>query len=73
MGQAIHEGISAQEILEQGLLRGMNIIGEKFKNNEVYVPEVLVAARAMNQGTALLKPLLVEEGVQALGNPNLMS
>jgi methanogenic corrinoid protein MtbC1 len=73
VGQAIHEGISAQEILEQGLLRGMNIIGEKFKNNEVYVPEVLVAARAMNQGTALLKPLLVEEGVQALGNPNLMS
>ena len=67
VGQAIHEGISAQEILEQGLLRGMNIIGEKFKNNEVYVPEVLVAARAMNQGTALLKPLLVEEGVQALG------
>ena len=67
VGQAIHEGISAQEILEQGLLRGMNIIGEKFKNNEVYVPEVLVAARAMNQGTALLKPLLVEEGVQTLG------
>lgn len=65
--QAIDEGIPAQEILEKGLLDGMNIIGEKFKNNEVFVPEVLVAARAMNQGTALLKPLLVAEGVATSG------
>ena len=65
--QAIDEGIPAQEILEQGLLAGMNVIGEKFKNNEVYVPEVLIAARAMNQGTALLKPLLAQDGVKAAG------
>ncbi len=65
--QAIDEGISAQTILEQGLMDGMNIIGEKFKNNEVFVPEVLVAARAMNQGAALLKPLLAAEGVKATG------
>ena len=65
--QAIDEGIPAQEILEKGLLDGMNIIGEKFKKNEVFVPEVLVAARAMNQGVALLKPLLAEEGVKASG------
>lgn len=65
--QAIDEGIPAQEILEKGLLSGMNIIGEKFKNNEVYVPEVLVAARAMNQGAALLKPLLAAEGAQSTG------
>lgn len=65
--QAIDEGIPAQEILEKGLLDGMNIIGEKFKKNEVFVPEVLVAARAMNQGVALLKPLLAEEGVKATG------
>ena len=45
----------------------MNVIGEKFKNNEVFVPEVLIAARAMNQGVALLKPLLAEAGVKASG------
>ena len=65
--QALDEGIPASEILEQGLLSGMNTIGEKFKNNEVFVPEVLVAARAMNMGAALLKPLLAEAGVQAKG------
>lgn len=64
---AIDEGISAEEILNKGLMSGMNIVGEKFKNNEVYVPEVLIAARAMNMGAALLKPLLVEEGVEAKG------
>ncbi len=65
--QAIDEGLSAKDILDQGLLSGMSIIGEKFKNNEVFVPEVLVAARAMNMGAALLKPLLAESGVQATG------
>ena len=58
--QAIDEGIPAKEILEKGLLSGMDIIGEKFKNNEVFVPEVLVAARAMNMGASLLKPLLAD-------------
>ena len=65
--QAIDEGIPAQTILSEGLLSGMNIIGEKFKNNEVFVPEVLVAARAMNQGASLLKPLLAEAGIKANG------
>jgi len=65
--QAIEEGISAQDILNKGLLSGMDVISEKFKNNEVFVPEVLVAARAMNQGAALLKPLLAEEGATATG------
>ena len=65
--QAIDEGLSAQQILEEGLVSGMNVIGEKFKNNEVFIPEVLVAARAMNMGAALLKPLLVAEGVKASG------
>ena len=64
---AINEGIDPSTILNDGLLSGMNVIGEKFKNNEVYVPEVLVAARAMNAGVQLLKPLLIEEGVQAKG------
>ena len=65
--QAVDAGIPAAEILNEGLLSGMNIIGEKFKNNEVYVPEVLVAARAMNMGTQILKPLLAESGVTASG------
>ena len=65
--QAIDQGIPAQDILEQGLLDGMGVIGEKFKNNEVYVPEVLVAARAMNMGTALLKPLIDAAGVETVG------
>lgn len=65
--QALDEGIAAQEILEKGLLDGMNVVGEKFKNNEVFVPEVLVAARAMNAGVAILKPHLVEAGVESKG------
>ena len=65
--QAIDAGIPVAQILEEGLIAGMSIIGEKFKNNEVYVPEVLIAARAMNQGTQLLKPLMAQAGVQAVG------
>lgn len=65
--KAIADGIPAQTILEQGLLDGMGIIGEKFKKNEVFVPEVLVAARAMNAGAALLKPLLADDASSAKG------
>ena len=65
--QALEEGVPAEQILYESLLAGMNIIGEKFKNNEVYVPEVLVAARAMNMGTQVLKPHLQAAGVQATG------
>ena len=65
--KAVDEGIPAETILNDGLLAGMNVIGEKFKNNEVYGPEVLVSARAMNMGAAILKPLLVAEGVQSTG------
>ncbi len=65
--QAVDEGYSIQEILDEGLLSGMSIIGVKFKNNEVYVPEVLIAARAMNAGMEVLKPLLVENNVENRG------
>ena len=65
--KALDEGVSANDILNEGLLAGMGIIGEKFKTNEVYVPEVLVAARAMNMGTQILKPHLIAAGVQATG------
>ena len=65
--EAIDAGISAQEILEKGLIAGMNVVGDKFRNNEIFVPEVLVAARALNMGSALLKPLLAADGVKAHG------
>ena len=67
VSQALEEGIPAKDILEQGLLAGMSVVGEKFKNNQVYVPEVLIAARAMNAGVLILKPYLTEEGVEATG------
>lgn len=65
--QALEEGISPQKILNEGMLSGMNIIGEKFKKNEVFVPEVLVAARAMNKGMEALQPVLTAEGVEPVG------
>ena len=65
--QAVDQGIDAKQILEEGLLAGMGIVGEKFKNNEVFVPEVLVAARAMNMGVSILKPLLTSAHVEAKG------
>ena len=65
--QAIDEGYPAEEILEQGLLSGMNVIGEKFRNNEVFIPEVMMAARAMKMGAELLKPLLSEDNTQVKG------
>ena len=65
--RALAEGCNPEDILNEGLLSGMSIVGEKFKNNEVYVPEVLVAARAMNMGTQVLKPHLIANGVTAKG------
>ena len=64
---AIDEGASPSDILNEGLLAGMSAIGEKFKNNEIYVPEVLGAARAMNMGTQVLKPYLLAQGIGATG------
>ena len=65
--KAVDEGANVEEILNKGLLAGMSVIGEKFKNNEIYVPEVLVAARAMSMGAQILKPLLAASGVKATG------
>ena len=65
--KAIDAGISADQILNDGLLAGMNVIGEKFKANKVFIPEVMLAARAMNAGLGLLKPLLADAGVESKG------
>lgn len=65
--EALDTGCPAVEILNDGLLRGMSIVGEQFKNGEIFVPEVLIAARAMNMGTQILKPHLTSGDVKAAG------
>ena len=65
--QAIDAGVPVECILNDGLLGGMSVVGERFKRTEIFVPEVLVAARAMNQGAALLKPLLASSDVKPCG------
>lgn len=67
VNEALAAGIAPETILNEGLVTGMNIIGEKFKNNEVFVPEILVAARAMNKGMQTLKPALTREGIEPIG------
>ena len=65
--QALAEGIAPETILNDALVVGMNVIGDKFRENQVFVPEVLVAARAMNAGLKILKPALAGAGVEPLG------
>ncbi len=65
--QAIDEGCAAEDILNQALIPAMDVIGEKFSNGEVFVPEMLVAARAMSSGTEVLKPHLAAEGTEPVG------
>jgi 5-methyltetrahydrofolate--homocysteine methyltransferase len=65
--QALSENISAEDILNKGLVAGMNVVSEKFKNNEFFIPEVLVSARAMTAGLDVLNPLLAAANVKAKG------
>ena len=65
--QAIDEGCAAEDILNQALIPAMDVIGEKFSQGEVFVPEMLVAARAMSAGTDVLKPHLAAEGTEPVG------
>lgn len=65
--EAVDQGIPPETVLNEGLLPGMDAIGARFKNNEIFVPEVLVAARAMNMGAAVLKPLLANGEANAVG------
>ena len=65
--KGLDEGLEAKSILEEGLMPGMAIIGDKFKKNEVYVPEVLIAARAMNAGIEILKPHMADSDVNNKG------
>jgi len=65
--EALDAGVAPGDILEDGLIAGMNVVGDKFKKNEFYVPEVLIAARAMNQSMEILEPALKEAGVKPRG------
>ncbi|MFP4028492.1 MAG: corrinoid protein [Candidatus Brocadiia bacterium] len=65
--ECVDEGMAAEEILKGGLTAGMDVVGKKFKANEFYVPEVLIAARAMHAGMDIIEPLLAESNVQATG------
>ncbi len=65
--QALDGGVAPREILEKGMLAAMGVVGTKFKAGELYVPHVLVAARAMHAGMKILKPKLVEAGVEPVG------
>ena len=65
--RAIEEGHSAQTILDEGLLHGMGITGDRFTRNEAFVPEVLVSARTMYKGIEIIRPLLAEGGTQTVG------
>lgn len=67
VSEALSQGIIPKDILTEGLISGMNIIGVKFRNNDIFVPEVLIAARAMNSALEVLKPALVDSGEKPVG------
>ena len=64
---ALSEGTAAKNVLEEGLIAGMDVIGARFKKNEVYIPEVLISARAMKMALEILEPGLAKEGVEPVG------
>lgn len=65
--QALESGISVREIMDSGLMAGMEIIGTKFKANEIFIPEVLIAAKAMHSGIAVLEPHFLKNGIKPIG------
>ncbi len=67
VNQALEEGIPVKQILEDGLIAPMGVVGEKFRQNQIFVPEMLVAARAMSAGVKIIEPLFSESGVETIG------
>ena len=65
--QALEQDVSAEEILNKGLVAGMEVVGVQFKNNEIFIPEVLVAAKAMKSGMEIIRPLLIQDNVASKG------
>jgi len=64
---AVSEGVPAKQILDEGLIAGMDVVGARFKKNEIYIPEVLIAARAMKMAMEVLEPELAKAGVEPIG------
>ncbi|MBI4678317.1 MAG: corrinoid protein [Elusimicrobia bacterium] len=67
VSQALAHGLAPEEVLEKGLIAGMNAVGVKFREREVFLPDVLLAAKAMHAGISVLKPKLAQEGLPARG------
>jgi 5-methyltetrahydrofolate--homocysteine methyltransferase len=67
VSKALEENVEAEKVLDEGLIAGMDIIGGRFKRNEIYIPEVLIAARAMHAGMSVLEPILASSGVKMIG------
>jgi 5-methyltetrahydrofolate--homocysteine methyltransferase len=65
--KAIKQNLPVKEILDNGLIAGMNIVGEKFKTHVIFLPDVLLSARAMTAGMEILKPLMIKEGIPTIG------
>jgi len=65
--RALADKVDPQRLINEGLIAGMSVVGDKFKNNEFYVPEVLIAARAMHASLDLLRPLIAEHGIEPVG------
>ena len=65
--KAISQNLTAEEILKEGLIKGMESVGRKFKRNEIFIPEVLIATRAMKAGMDIIRPLLTESGFKTKG------
>jgi len=65
--KAIDEGVDVEKVLNEGLVAGMSVVGAKFKANEFYVPEVLIAARAMKAGMGILRPILADKNIKGVG------
>jgi 5-methyltetrahydrofolate--homocysteine methyltransferase len=65
--KALNENADAEKLLRDGLIAGMSVVGERFKNNEMYIPEVILSARAMKTGMEILKPILVTKNIKSLG------
>ena len=66
-GQVIEEGVAPKSILDDGLIAGMNVVGERFRVHEIFLPDVLMAAKSMYAGMDQLRPLLIKEGIPSLG------
>jgi 5-methyltetrahydrofolate--homocysteine methyltransferase len=65
--RALEEGVGVEEILNKGFIPGMEVVGNKFQANEIYVPEMLISARAMKAGMKILEPLLTKAGIEPIG------